>query len=132
MSAAASTGRWWAPSLPRSRRPTMKQMLRSRHHGSQVKYSQLRRSRPPSHADQSAVLPQLAPLTDYQKSNQVASEDALSRTRSHDAVSCKSLRGIWTFSDLRCQSPNKKIAEDEDDRIIKPVLQRPSACCELG
>jgi hypothetical protein len=76
-----------------------------------------RRSRPPSHADQSAVLPQLAPLMDYQKSNQIASEDALNCARSHDAVSCRSLRGIETFSDLPCQSPVSKIAEDEDDRI---------------
>ena len=89
-------------------------MLRSRGYGSRVKYSQLQRSRSPSHADQTAVLPQLAPLTGYQKSNQVASEDALNCAHLHDAVSCRSLRGIWTFSDLLL---NEQIARDGDDRI---------------
>src|ERR1700694_2627315 len=79
-------------------------ILCSPRHGSQVKYSQLQRSRSPNHADQTAALPRLAPLTGYRKSNQVASEDALNCAHSHDAVSCRSLRGIWTFSNLLLRS----------------------------
>src|ERR1700675_2713532 len=76
---------------------TIFRMLRSLRCGSLVTYAQLQRSRPLSRTDQTTVLPRLAPLTGCPKSNRVASEDALNCAHSHDPVSCRSLRGIWTF-----------------------------------